>query len=142
MALSLDYMGKYVLMMVAILVAIGFIFTMKGQITDFLGGLGPEDDKGVENVKISRSSSTARATKISDLIAQCYKSKIGSGIKDMTCFLVVTDSGTFNLQKDQIQNLLTPSLAQNVEFANEEYDRETIIISYDSTAGKIIVEKP
>lgn len=142
MAISLDYMGKYIIMMVAILVAIGLIFTMKGQIMNSLGDFWPGEDEGPEQVTISKDTDQARAQKIADLIQQCYEGKVGSGIEDKTCYIINKDSGSFSLGKSDIKDLLKSSLEDKVEFKADSYDRETIMINWDSKADKILVEKP
>jgi len=139
MAISLDYMGKLVIVMIVVAVSIGIISEFRGQIDNNLDGLNQDEDKeGLEIVEVS-GADTER--KISDLITLCYERSLERGFEDFQCFLARKDSGDFGLNKNNLENRLEDKVNQSTKFEASKYDRESIIIRYAVRPNKVVVEK-
>jgi len=139
MAISLDYMGKLVIVMIVVAVSIGIISEFRGQINDNIEGLNQEDDEtGLEIVEVSDSSPVQ---KVSDLVSICYQRSLERGFEDFSCFLARKQSGSFNLNKADIENELDDEVNQSTIFEENTYTRDSIVIRYSVTPGKVVVEE-
>jgi hypothetical protein len=139
MAMSLDYIGKLVIMLIVIGVSVGMIMEFRGQIEDTTPDPGSNnDDPGLEIVEVEESSSLS---KVSDLITLCYQRSLEQGYEDLSCFVARTDSGSFDLESSEIEEQLSEDTAEATEFEASTYDRDSIIIQYDVASEKVVVEK-
>lgn len=139
MAMSLDYMGKLVIMLIVIGVSVGMIMEFRGQVENTRPDPGGEnDDPGLEIVQVEKSNSLS---KVADLISLCYQRSLEQGYEDLSCFVARTSSGNFDLESSDIEEELTEDTAEATEFEATTYDRDSIIIQYDVASEKVVVEK-
>jgi len=139
MAMSLDYMGKLVIIMVVIAVSIGIITQFRGQIDDNLDNLDQGEDRpGLEIIEISGPSPVR---KISDLVSICYQRSLKRGFEDFPCFLARKDSGSFALDKADLEDNLENEVNQSTVFKQDSYTRDSLVIKYSVKTDKVIVEE-
>lgn len=139
MAISLDYMGKLVIVMIVVAVSVGIISEFRGQIDNNLDGLNTgEDKKGLEIIEVSGADAEG---KVSDLITLCYERSLERGFEDFQCFLARKKSGDFNLNKNDLENRLDDNVNQSTRFEANNYDRDSIVIRYSVSPDKVVVEK-
>lgn len=139
MAISLDYMGKLVIVMIVVAVSVGIITQFRGQIDDNIDGLNNgEDEEGLEIIEVSDSNPEG---KISDLITLCYERSLENGFEDFSCFLARKESGDFNINKNDIQNKLDNDVNQSTRFDHNTYGRDSIVIRFSVTPDKVVVEE-
>lgn len=139
MAMSLDYMGKLVVMLIVIAVSVGMIIEFRDEIentTPDPGGNG--GDPGLEIVEVEESNSL---NKVADLVTLCYQRSLEKGYEDLSCFVARTKSGSFDLESSEIEEELSDDTAEATEFKASTYDRDSIIIKYDVASKKVIVQK-
>lgn len=139
MAMSLDYLGKFVIILVVIGVAIGMILTFRNQISDTTPDLDDEDP-GLEIIKVSGSHSNSVA-KVSSLIQLCHQRSLEKSYEDIKCFVARKDSGDFNIGKSELEGSLEPDIRNSTTFEANNYDRGSIIINYKSRPQKVLVKK-
>ncbi|AOV94769.1 hypothetical protein AQV86_02480 [Nanohaloarchaea archaeon SG9] len=139
MAMSLDYIGKLVIILVVIAVSIGMITEFRDQINNTTPTPGNgNDDPGLEIVQVESSNSLS---KVANLITLCHQRSLEQGYEDLSCFIARIDSGSFDLESSEIENELNEDTAEKVEFKASTYDRDSIIIQYEVASQKVIVEK-
>lgn len=139
MAMSLDYMGKLVIMLIVIGVSVGMIMEFRGQVEDTTPDPGGDKgDPGLEIIQVEQSNSLS---KVADLITLCHQRSFEQGYEDLSCFIARTESGSFDLESSEIEGKLSEDAAEAAEFKASNYDRESIIIQYDVTSEKVVVEK-
>lgn len=137
--MSLDYMGKLVIMLIVIGVSVGMIIEFRGQIEDTTPDPGENnDDPGLEIIQVEKSNSLS---KVADLITLCYQRSLEQGYEDLSCFVARTDSGNFDLESSEIEEQLSEDTAEATEFEASTYDRDSIIIQYEVVSEKVVVEK-
>ena len=139
MAISLDYMGKLVIVMIVVAVSVGIITQFRGQINDDIEGLGEgSEEKGLEIVEISGSSAE---TKISDLVRLCYERSLERGYESFQCYLARKTSGDFNVDKSDIWDNLEDDVNKSTSFRQDTFDRDSLVIDYSVRSGKVIVDQ-
>jgi hypothetical protein len=139
MAISLDYMGKLVIVMIVVAVSVGIITQFRGQINDDIEGLGEgSEEKGLEIVEISGSSAE---TKISDLVRLCYERSLERGYESFQCYLARKKSGDFNVDKSDIWDNLEDDVNKSTSFRQDTFDRDSLVIDYSVRSGKVIVDQ-
>ncbi len=138
MALSLDYLGKLVIVLIVVAVSVGMIMEFRGQIEGTTPDPGNDDDPGLEIVEVAGSSST---TKVADLITLCHQRSLEKGYEDLSCFVARKKSGNFNLDASTLEEQLEPDVNQSTEFEASTYDRSSIIIQYSVASQKVVVKE-
>lgn len=139
MAISLDYMGKLVIVMIVVAVSVGIITQFRGQIDDNLEGITQNDDQeGLEIVEVSSNNAERR---VSDLITLCYERSLERGYEDFSCFLARVESGDFNLDRADLENRVSDEVNQSTSFKQNTYTRDSIVIRYSVTSDKVVVEE-
>jgi len=138
MSLPLDYIGKFVIVLVAVAVGVGIIMSTQGNVEDVIPDLGENDGPESEIVDIG-GSSAQKAQKVAAQVDICYEESQQRRHESFTCFIARSDTGTFSLSPGDIESQLSVD-ASNVNFDPEggSYDRQTIIIRY-SVAGQEVV---
>jgi|GEM_PF-6937260 hypothetical protein len=139
MAISLDYMGKLVIVMIVVAVSVGIITQFRGQIDDDIGGLGENgNEKGLEIVEVSGSSAE---TKLSDLIRLCYQRSLERGYESFQCYLARKKSGDFSVDSSSIWDSLEDDVNESTTFEENTFDRDSLVIDYDVKSGKVVVDQ-
>lgn len=139
MALSLDYLGKLVIVLVAVAVSIGMIIEFRGQIEGATPTPGDnKNDPGLEIVKVSGSNSLS---KVADLITLCHQRSLEKGYEDISCFVARKETGSFNLNSADIQSQLSNDVNQSTEFKASTYERSSIIIQYKVASQQVVVKE-
>lgn len=133
--LSLDYIGKFVLIMIAVLIGVGIIIYISGLIKVPCPWCKEEFPR---YVKISVNDKKEQIGKIASLIDACYTNMKGK-IDTETCYIVRNELGSFSITASELKNSLTGSLRDRVVFESDKYDRETLVIGYNGVEGKVYV---
>ncbi len=139
-SLALDFIGKWVLILLAVAVAVGLIVTFSGSVRHAIGDLMGGHEKKPVYVRVNLKTHEDEVAKVSELIGLCYKDKLNSN-KDDTCFIVVNENGPFSITSSDINNSLYGGLKEKVVFKSNNYNRETIVISYAWADEKVIVDQ-
>ncbi|MFB6174646.1 MAG: hypothetical protein ABEJ87_01575 [Candidatus Nanohalobium sp.] len=140
MSMSLDYLGKLVIVLVVVAVAIGMITTFREQVEDTKPTPGGDQGPGLEIVKISGGHSNA-VSKVANLITLCHQRSLNKGFKDLSCFVARKQSGSFSITPSELKAKLETSVENATTFRASTYDRSSIIINYDARPKKVIVKK-
>ena len=128
MALSLDYMGKFVIVMVTIAIGVSLIITFSNQIRDSSPGIPGEDEEGTSIVRISSQE------KVVELLNYCHDRSLEQGGRSFTCFLVVNErDGTLQIEKDQIEESVGFE-TDNLEVVTNSVDGESLVLSSGESA--------
>ncbi len=137
MSLSLEYIGKLFMILVALAIGVGLIMTIQGDVNDWIPDLGGEkDDLDSEFVDVGND-----AAEIASLINMCYSESRERRYESFNCFLARSEDGTFSLSAADIESELSNTLQENTEFLDDTFDRETIVIRYDVSHEAVVVEK-
>jgi hypothetical protein len=139
MDMSLDYMGKLVIVMVVVAVSVGIITQFRGQIDDNLGRIGGDDqtEEGLEIIEVSGNSEV----NVADAVRLCYERSLERSYESFECFVVRKSSGFNNLQQSSLESNLRDEVKQSTNFINAPYDGETIVVKYEVPAEKVVVEQ-
>lgn len=132
--LSLEYIGKFIIMAVALVVAIGIILTLSNKVGDIFEP-PPKCDE-TEYAKVKEDSAGKVAAKVANLIDVCFKCYENS-VEDKTCFVVTKN---FPITSDQIASSLPAAVAQKTLFEQRNYNSSVLIISW-LAEGKILVKE-
>ena len=89
-SLALDFIGKWVLIILAVTVAVGLIVTFSGSIRHAIGDLIGGNEKKPVYVRVDLRTGEEEVAKVSELIGLCYKDKLNTN-KDDTCFIIVNE---------------------------------------------------
>jgi hypothetical protein len=138
MALSMDYLGKLVIVLVAVAVSVSMIIEFRGQIEGTTPNPGDGEDPGLEIVQVEESSSLS---KVADLITLCHQRSLEQGYEDISCFVARKNSGDFDLNSTDLQAQLSEDVNQSTEFQASNYDRSSIIIQYKVSTQKVVVKE-
>lgn len=124
MALSLDVIGKFVLMLVALAVAVGLIVNFAGDISP--PGLPDDGAEFPQSVEIADSPE-----RVADLVTQCYDASRERRHESFTCFVAHTESGNdFSVAKTDVQDELSPTVNASTSFSSDTYDGAVIEIGW------------
>jgi hypothetical protein len=139
MDMSLDYMGKLVIVMVVVAVSVGIITQFRAQIDDNLGRLGDNDqtEEGLEIIEVSGNSEA----KVADAITLCYERSLERSYEPFECFLIRNSSGDFSISSTDLEDRLTDEVEQSTNFKSSNYNMQTIIVKYEVPAEKVVVEQ-
>jgi hypothetical protein len=132
-------MGKLVIVLVSIAVAIGMITTFSDQVEDTTPTTD-EEEQGLEIVEVS-GPHTKKVSKIADLITLCHERSLEEGFKNLECFVARSESGDFSITKSELESNLPSEIESNTNFLHTNYDRESVIITYEVNPGEVVVEK-
>jgi hypothetical protein len=137
MALSLDYIGKFVIVLVVLAVAIALIVSMKD---DILGNNPiPEDnDREMQIIKVDPANPAER---VANLITLCWDDSRENRFENRGCFVVRADGGTFSFGEGDI---IGPQLDSGTWDDRTDFDSacctgETIVIRYDANQEAVRV---
>ncbi|MDY6789370.1 MAG: hypothetical protein SVV03_05425 [Candidatus Nanohaloarchaea archaeon] len=142
MAMSLDYLGNWVLIVIAIMAAVGLIVAFQGDVKNALPGITPSEDKsGAELIEVE-GSAEQEAEKIAEMVRLCNDRALEKGYEGFTCFLLRNKDGEFEgIGSSDIRRELGRELENRTEYKNPPYTGETIIIRYDLDEDSIVVEQ-
>ncbi len=136
MGLSLDYIAKYVIIAISILIATGILMTISDQIT------GPEtviNDENGETEVVDLEEDQDLPQRISRLIDMC-DDMTADMYEAHTCFVVRWEDDE-DIDKEDIQEELSDSLKERTDFKTDEYTGNSLIISFNFGTNKIEVEQ-
>lgn len=138
MSLSLDLIGKFVLVTLMISVATGLILGFQTDISNSIGNLlgGDDSNSNAETVEIPNDSP---AQDIAPLVDTCYNRYLQNSFEDYVCFIVASESGSISFSGESLENRLSKDVNNVTELSNN-YDSSTIVIRYSSDMGRIVVE--
>lgn len=131
MALPLDYIGKFVIVLVAVAVGAGIIMSTQSGIDIPM----PEGDKGPDSEIVDVGSNDAEA--VGDLIDLCYQHSRDKRHENFVCFMARSETGSFSLSQGAIDSNVD---TDNVDYRSSSYNRETIIIRYSAGSENVVVE--
>jgi hypothetical protein len=136
--MSLDFIGKFVLIGIMITVAIGLMMGFQSDISSAFDGIlgGGDEPKNVERVDVSSNPTQ----KIASLVDTCYQRYLENSYEDFVCFIATSSSGSVTVSGDDIEDNLNQDVADTTNFKNN-YDSSTVIIRYSSSKGEIMVEE-
>lgn len=134
MALSLDYIGKFVIVMVTISVATTLIINWQGDI-DF----SPPTDNGEDGLELVEVGGSNEGTRLRTLVVECHDRMQQNPQTSFDCFLATsTQSGGFDITssdlEDEVGNL------ENVDVEDGISGSTNVRIGYDVYEGKVLVE--
>ncbi|MDY6778074.1 MAG: hypothetical protein SVU32_05370 [Candidatus Nanohaloarchaea archaeon] len=142
MALSLDYIGKYVLVLVALAAAIGLIVQFSGDVRSMIPGLNPTDNGGTEPevVDVTAGSASAQAQRLGELAQLCYDRYLENPQQSFTCFIARKESGTFSSPSPSaIKNNVKGEAKQMIAVQNTPLNEATVTIEYSLSQNKIVI---
>jgi len=140
MSLALDYLGKYILVLVALAVGVGMILSLQGYLDT--SELVPGDKKDTESKIVElEGGHRNRVQKVKGLVSLCYDQVLLEETESQTCYLVRTAEGNFDMGKEEISSGLDPEVREKTDFKKEKYTRQVIVISYDFGQNRIEVDE-
>ncbi len=137
MGLSLDYIAKYVIIAISILIATGILMTISDQILDGNGGIINDENGETEIVDLEEDQDLPQ--RISRMIDMC-DDMTADMYESHTCFVVRWEDDE-NIDKEDIQEELSDSLEEITDFKTDEYTGKSLIISFNFGTNKIEVEQ-
>lgn len=137
MSLSLDMIGKFVLVTLMIAVVTGLIVGFQSDIKSAIGGIMPGNDDPGGDAETVEISSNAPAGRIAPLVDSCYKRHLENSFEDYVCFIVSSDSGSISFSGQNLENKLSEDVKEATDIKND-YDSSTIVIRHSE--GKIKVD--
>lgn len=143
MALSLEMVGRWVLVVIAIMVAVGLIIGFRGEILNSIGGISPDGDEesDVDIVDVD-GGRDKHAAQLADLVSLCHDRSLETGYKGFTCFLARSNQGSFQgVTAREVEEFLEGDVAEKTVFKNAPYRRESVIVKYRLEDDKIVVEE-
>lgn len=140
MAISLDYMGKYLIMLISVAIAIGIIMGFRGQIQDALPELDNEDDNSGAQLITVEGSTSQKTGKIADLADLCYE-KTYEEPGSFTCFIVRSKKGSFSIQASELENRMSTELEENTVVEANPLNRDSLVIRYGVKQDKVVIEQ-
>lgn len=136
MSLSLDYIGKFVIMLVALAVAIALIVDLKGDVDiDWPPG-GDEPQMEILNIE---GTSDEKAQKIANAIQLCQGKADTNPYEDTGCYVVRSTDQDLSLPATEIGSHLPTEIRSQTTFQSDTYTGETVIIRYNAGEQRIIV---
>ncbi len=136
MALSLDYVGKFVIVLVTVGVGVGVILQMVPDSP--LGPPGNDDEKYPQVVEIGDSPA-----EVANLIQLCHDASLSRGQESFTCFVARRTSGDAfsGIAASSIRNQLPADVADRTQFGAATYDSAVIEVGYSLGEDSIVVTK-
>ena len=103
MALSLDYIGKFIVVMVTISVATTLIISFKSDIASFFPSIPGQDssETGAEAVRINGYVEEAV-----ELVNLCHQKSLERSHESFTCFIATVESGSIEFTPGNLRNKL------------------------------------
>ncbi|MEF8880767.1 MAG: hypothetical protein V5A72_02980 [Candidatus Nanohaloarchaea archaeon] len=139
MSMSLDMIGKFILITIILAVVTGLILSFETDISssvnDILGG----DDSSTDSEVVTISSSTP-SSKIASLVDSCYQRYLENSYEDYVCFIARSDSGSFSFDEDDVDSKLSENVKKKADISSVT-DATTVIVRYSKTSGKIVVDQ-
>ncbi len=139
-SMSLEMIVKWIIMLVVVLVAIGLITVFSGRIKESVQNLFHKNNDQSVYVRVGLIGTDQQLSKIAELIDLCYNAKLGQS-RDETCYIVHNKNGDFSITKEQIKERLPGGLADKMIFKDDEFDSETIVISYGWVDETVVLEQ-
>lgn len=136
MSMSLDYMGKFVLILVAVAVGVGLIMTLQGDIGDWVpNNLGGDDRVDSEVVDVSGAGD------IASLISLCYEESRKRSHEDFVCFIARHEGGGFgSISAGEINSNLNADQQAQTDLSQAPYTGDSVVIRYDVANEQVVVE--
>lgn len=135
MSLSLEYVGKFAIILVAVAIGVGLIVSLQSDVEGVAPDLG-DDDLDSEIVDIDND-----AAEVASLVRMCYSESRDRQHESFVCFMARSEDGSFSLSSGDIEAELDDSIAEYTEFPDDSFDRETIIIRYSVSSEAVVVEE-
>jgi hypothetical protein len=130
--LSLEYIGKFIIMSVALLIAVGIILKLSS--TEIIPQ--PQKCEGEIFMNLHEPDSDSTAAKIANIIDLCYKC-YEKTVKERTCKVLKKN---YAVNSSQIAKALKGIVAQKTIFDTQVYDEQTVIIVW-LAEGKVLVKE-
>jgi len=137
-SLALDFIGKWVLILVAVVVAIGLIVTFSSKIRQGIIDIFTKDEPETSHVRVELETKAQEISKIAELIELCHSTRLNTN-DDETCYILQNTKRSFDATAQEINNSLSSGMRKNVIFSNQKYSRETIVLSYVWIDKKVVV---
>lgn len=143
MALALDYIGKFMILLVALSIAVGLITTTAEDID--MGAILPGGDsdqpEGSNLVDVS-GNEQEQIQRLADLITLCWDQVQQRRHEDFVCFIATKKSGSYGItDTTEIEDKLEPTIANNTVIQPSEIQRQTAVIKYSVADRHILVEE-
>lgn len=138
--MPLDYIGKFVIVLIAVAVGAGIIMSTQSNVEDVLPEFGDGNDIPEDEIVDIDGN---KAQQIADHVNLCYSASREKRHESFTCFMARSKTGSFSLSPGDI----TPHMSvdtSNVEFrpgGDNTFNRETIIIRYSVSTESVVVEE-
>ena len=143
MALSLDYIGKFIIVMVTVSVAITLIVNWQGDIDlDFIHG---ENGDPTDMEIVEMDAEDGGVDRIRILVEECYDRSREFSHQSFECFMAVQTGGEeFDFNEgdleDEVRADMDDDLVNVDETGNEINDATNVLVRYEVGEG-IVVEK-
>lgn len=143
MALALDYIGKFTIMLIAITIAVGLIVSTAGDIS--IGALipgGDDDQPSGSNLVEVEGNAQQQAQRLADLITLCWDQVQERRHEDFVCFVATKASGSYGItDTSSIEDRLDTTVADNTQIEPSEIQRQTVVIQWSVADRRILVEE-
>lgn len=142
MALALDYIGKFTIVLVSLAIGVGLISTTADDIS--LGAIMPggNDDPSGSNIVDVNGNEQEQIQQLADLITLCWDQVQDRQHEDFVCFVATKSSGSYGIMDtSSIENKLDAVVANNTEIQPSEIQRQTAVIRYSVSDQLIVVEE-
>lgn len=135
MSMSLDYMGRFALILIAVAVGVGLIMTLQGDIGDWV-----PDDVGDDERVDSEVVNAQTAGDIANLVTLCYQESRERPHESFVCFIARHDSGTFGFGPGDVNTHLGGEQEAATRFEGGCCDGDSVVIRYDVADEEVVVE--
>jgi hypothetical protein len=135
MSLALDYMGKFIIVMVVVGVVISILLGMQSDFSQLPFDTGNNNSDTGNNEIVEASN----AGDVADFVDICVSDTVDA-VSDVNCFVIRHPDSSFNLDKSSIESEIESEDVE-VEFLDNTYNREIITVRYDVSRDKVVIEK-
>lgn len=135
MSLALDYMGKFIIVLVVVGVVIGILMGLQSDFGNLPFDTGNNNSDSGSNEIVEASS----AGDVADFIDICVSDTVDA-VSDVNCFIIRHPESAFSLDKESIESEIE-SDGSEIEFLDDTFDREIITVRYDVSRNLVVIEK-
>lgn len=143
MALSLDYMGKFVIVMVTIAIGVSVIMTFGNQIKDSSPDIPESDEEGTSLVRAESQQ------KLVELLNYCHEKSLEKGTRSFTCFLVIYEDDDLNTDLEDFKQTTSfdsedLKVDEDITSTNDKNiiieDGDSLVVRYSVEEKSVILE--
>jgi hypothetical protein len=135
MSLALDYMGKFIIVMVVVGVVISILLGMQSDFSQLPFDTGNNNSDTGNNEIVEASN----AGDVADFVDICVSDTVDA-VSDLNCFVIRHPDSSFSLDKSSIESEIESEDVE-VKFLDNTYNREIITVRYDVSRDKVVIEK-